>query len=259
MKPALSYLEKIHNFSVPIDWQEFPHGEEIATQIEERLKPWLPRMFGYHLIKLGGLSCQLDTSECPIKHQVGLSETDLKAGVICEIDDLPLAEHSVDAALLAQCIEYYPDPHHILREVHRVLLPGGYIIITAFNPFSLSGAVKWLPYYKNKLPWSGRYFSAGRVKDWLNLLGFEVLSDERFIYSTLSRHSSLSQHKAWRRFCEKYMGPLGSVYMIVARKRVLPLTPIKPRWKVKPQFNPAVKGATFHHSPRGVKRGNLIK
>ncbi len=240
MKPALSF----HEAPRPENWQQFPHGHYLQTEIEQKLARWFPRVFGYHLLKLGELSGQLNTESCCIKHQICVAPSSDRAGVIADIDELPFSEHSVDACLLSHSLEYNSDPHHILREVHRTLIPGGYILITGFNPFSLCGMAKMLPFSRQKLPWSGRFFTPARVKDWLNLLGFEVISDERFIYSSLARGSRLSRFQGWQNFCKHYLKPTGSVYLIVARKRVSPLTPIKAKWHARPQFSPVVKGAS---------------
>ncbi|KPM79190.1 MULTISPECIES: class I SAM-dependent methyltransferase [Pseudoalteromonas] len=245
MKPALSFQEG----PKPYSWQQFPHGDYLRAEIERKLTPWLPRMFGYHMLKLGNLSGELATSESPIKHQVCVAEQGLFTGVIADVDELPFYEHSVDACILSHCLEYHSDPHHILREAHRTLIPGGYLVITGFNPFSLCGLAQLLPFSRQKLPWTGRFFTPSRVKDWLNLLGFEIISDERFIHSSLARGNRLSRFAAWRSFGQQYLKPMGSVYMLVARKRVAPLTPIKPKWHARPQFSP-VKGAGLRQTSK---------
>ncbi len=245
MKPALSFQEG----PKPYTWQQFPHGDYLRAEIERKLTPWLPRMFGYHMLKLGNLSGELATSESPIKHQVCVAEQGLFTGVIADVDELPFYEHSVDACILSHCLEYHSDPHHILREAHRTLIPGGYLVITGFNPFSLCGLAQLLPFSRQKLPWTGRFFTPSRVKDWLNLLGFEIISDERFIHSSLARGNRLSRFAAWRSFGQQYLKPMGSVYMLVARKRVAPLTPIKPKWHARPQFSP-VKGAGLRQTSK---------
>jgi SAM-dependent methyltransferase len=240
MKPALSF----RSGPKPLTWSDFPHGDYIKVGLERRMKAWLPRMFGYHLLKLGSLSGQLDTSKCVISHQVNVSPNQCKkTSVVAEIDELPFSEHSVDVCVLAHSLEYESDPHHILREAHRTLIPGGYLVISGFNPFSLCGLANLLPFSSQKLPWSGRFFTPARVKDWLDLLGFEIISDERFVYASLARGSRLSRFAPWRRFCRHYLKPMGSCYMLVARKRVAPLTPIKPKWHARPKWAPAVKNA----------------
>ena len=249
MKPALSFQQG----PKPLDWKDFPHGDYVRGGIERRMGKWLTRMFGYHMLKLGGLSGQLDTSKSAIKHQVCVAPLSQKhVGVVAEIDELPFSEHSVDACILSHCLEYHSDPHHILREAHRTLIPGGYIVISGFNPFSLCGLANCLPFSGQKLPWSGRFFTPARVKDWLDLLGFEILADERFIHASLARGSRLSRFAPWRHFCRHYLKPMGSCYLLVARKRVAPLTPIKPKWHARPKWAPAVKNARVRQTRQSM-------
>ncbi len=242
MKPALAYNEPTE----PESWQDLPNGQLIASSIEQQLLPWWSRLFGYHLLKLGNLSGYIDSSQAMIKHQVKVSANADQANVVAEIDDLPFLEHSIDVCLLNHCLEFSVDPHHILREADRVLIPNGHIIISGFNPFSLAGLNKLLPFRRQELPWQGRFFTPMRVKDWLNLLGYEIIEDQRFLHTSL--HSQVIVNSWWRshwqNFASKYLPTLGSVYIIIAKKRVHPLTPIRPKWKLRPQFNP-VKVSTM--------------
>jgi len=237
MKPALNR----HSFvQPPLKWPEFRQGEALAHALEAQLNLWWPRVFGYHLLKVGNLSCELDTSACPIRHQIALAADAEQVSVRADPDDLPFIEQAVDAVLLAHCLEFTQDPHHVVREAHRVLMPDGYLMLTGFNPHSLLGLLKLWPTLHRQLPWRGRFFSMARVKDWLHLLGFEIIDEQRlFLSPMLSEQSKLP---SLRHFAEHHLSWLGSAYVLVARKRVLPLTPIKPRWQLKTEFRPAVKG-----------------
>ena len=162
--------------------------------------------------------------------------SDVKA----DIDDLPLLEHSVDVCILSHALEFTLDPHHVVREANRVLIPNGYLIITGFNPFSLVSLNKVIPHRRKQNPWNERFFSPMRVKDWLHLMGYEILSDKRCLHTTLASkvgEGGVAQY--WQKLAAKYFPNFGSVYIIVAKKRVLPLTPIKPKWKLRPSFRPA--------------------
>ncbi|WOH38254.1 methyltransferase domain-containing protein [Thalassotalea fonticola] len=242
MKPALAFDSP----KKPKQWRDLPNGELIVQCIEQNLMPWWPRFFGYHLLKLGILSGAVNSEQSMIKHQVIVGEANANAQVVAEIDDLPFLEHSVDACLLTQSLEFAVDPHHILREADRVLIPNGHLIISGFNPISLAGLNQLIPFRRQELPWRGRFFTPMRVKDWLNLLGYEVIEDRRFLYSTL--HSVINPenwwHKLWQKFAKNYLPSFGSVYLIIAKKRVHPLTPIRPKWQIRPKFNP-VKVTTF--------------
>lgn len=54
--------------------------------------------------------------------------------LVTEPDDLAIASDSVDAVLLPHVLENAEDPHAILREVDRVLRPDGQVIALGFNP-----------------------------------------------------------------------------------------------------------------------------
>jgi len=251
MKPALAFRQPHY----PKNWQDLPSGDTILSAIDERLQPWWESFFGYHLLKIGALSHSINTSNSPIKHKITccLNKNTIKADhndvnnqdtyIVGELDDLPILEHSVDVCLLSHVLEFSLDPHHVIREANRVLIPNGYFIITGFNPFSLAGLNRIIPYRKKQTPWNEHFFSPTRVKDWLHLMGFEILSDERFLQSSLigktSKHSVDSYwQRSWQKIANRYFTSLGSVYIIIAKKRVLPLTPIKPKWKINTEFTP---------------------
>lgn len=241
MKPALNRQTPA---KVPADWQDFAQGPALAQQIEAQFNLWWPRIFGYHLLKVGNLSCAMDTSACSIKHQIRLAANSNLASVIADPDDLPFIEHAVDAVLLSHCLEYTQDPHHVIREAHRVLMPDGYLLLSGFNPHSLCGLLKLWPGLQHRLPWSGRFFSQSRVVDWLHLLGFEILYEQRlFCRSMLSERQTMP---AFRHWSEQHLSYFGSAYVMVARKRTLPLTPIKPKWQLKNSFKPVVKGVSVN-------------
>lgn len=247
MKPALAFRHPDY----PRSWQELPNGELIVKNIDQVLSPWWPKFFGYYLLKLGALSGELNSSASPIKNQLTLShqfnaENSANEGntlpmsnIVAEVDDLPLLEHSVDVCVLAHALEFSVDPHHVVREANRVLMPNGYLVITGFNPFSLVGLNQFIPYIRKQTPWNERLFSPMRVKDWLHLMGFEIQLDHRFLHSSLSGQCSEGIFNTpWQKFAARIFPSLGSVYVIVAKKRVLPLTPIKAKWQLRPSFKP---------------------
>jgi SAM-dependent methyltransferase len=238
MKPALSEKDRL----CPSDWQQFNQGPALADAIASKLEPWWQRIFGYYLLKVGDLSCQLDTSACKIRHQINVGHYGANLMLQAEADALPFAEHSVDAVLLSHCLEFTPDPHHVVREAQRVLRSDGYLLLTGVNPFSLVGVLKYWPLLQQRYPWQGRFFSASRIKDWLHLVGFEVLSEQRFFCSAmLAREYRQGSARIW---AEQYLSYFASSYLIVARKRELPLTPIRPKWQLNPAFEQSVKGVS---------------
>jgi SAM-dependent methyltransferase len=245
MKPALSEKDREY----PSDWRQFNQGEALAQAIALQLQPWWQRIFGYYLLKVGDLSCQLDTDGCKVQQHITVGRYSKSLMLQAEPDALPFSENSVDAVLMSHSLEFMSDPHHVVREAHRVLCPDGYLMLTGINPYSMVGLLKCWPALQHKYPWQGRFFSPSRIKDWLHLVGFEVLSEQRFFCSALlAKEHRESSSLQW---IERYLRYFASSYLIVARKRELPLTPIRPRWQLNPAFSPQVKGVSARHRANG--------
>lgn len=239
IKPALAFRQP----KLPKSWHELPSGDKLLRGIEMELADWLPKFFGYHLLKVGELSTQINTLASPIKHQVNIvsnvEQQIIDQGVVADIDDLPFLEHSVDVCVLSHALEFSLDPHHVIREANRVLIPNGYMVITGYNPFSAVGLNKLVPYRRNQFPWNERFFSPNRIKDWLHLMGYETLADQRFfIDDNGDDDSKIGIAKYWKKFINNYFTCFGSAYVIIAKKRRHPLTPIKPKWQIRPNFKP---------------------
>jgi len=234
MRPAL-----IKNHPTkPELWQDLPLGEELRCLIETEILEASRKFFGYHLVRLGHLSSQIELAACPIKHQINItSNTQTYTSLVAVPDDLPVSENSVDAFLLAHELDFSRDPHQILREVDRTIMPNGYLVITGFNPLSLCGLFKYLPINKGSVLHNARFFSCARVKDWLQLLGFEIVDVKHLLFNELFLQRKLKASSKWNQWCNQYLSMLTSMYVIVARKREIPLSLIKPKWQAKTKFS----------------------
>jgi SAM-dependent methyltransferase len=215
MKPAIAFRQS----QFPSTWQALPNGEIIRKTIELALAPWWQKFYGYHLVKLGALSCEINIVGSTIKHQINLSVNHPESDVIADIDDLPLQDQSVDVCLLSHALEFSMDPHHVVREANRVLIPNGYLVITGFNPISLAGLNRFIPYRRQNIPWNEHFFTPMRIKDWLHLMGFEILADQRCLPSSLmGKLNEQSLKSPWHNFANRYLTTFGSVYIIIAKK-----------------------------------------
>lgn len=93
--------------------------------------------------------------------------------LVSALDNLAVASDSVDAVLLPHVLETADDPYGILRDVDRILRPDGHVIVLGFNAIGWWGARHYLS--RHRFP-SGvqRMLSEHRMRDWLRLLSYNV-------------------------------------------------------------------------------------
>ena len=208
------------------NWSDLPHGTELLAQTQSQISAHLPRCFGYHLLKLGNLSCVIDTSDSTIPHQINCAPSGDEVGLYADIKELPLQKSAIDLCILTHELDFSSDPHQLLREIERVLTLDGVLMISGYNPVSCFGLRSLL---KPKDAQTARLFFPNRVVDWLHLLGFEIQQKQHFGF--LSNYSPKKRKKHLSSFIEsigqRYLPQFCSVYFIVAKKQSIPMTRIK--------------------------------
>lgn len=158
--------------------------------------------------------------------------------IVGQSHQLPFSENSIDGFLLANELDFAQDPHEILREVDRVITQSGYVIISGFNPLSLAGIAKFLPVKRDNKLHDARFFTSYRIKDWLQLLGFEIVEQRQIMFSTLFFQPRWEYSKNIQHYLSAYFPWCSAMYVILARKRVMPMTAIRPKLQLKRQFSP---------------------
>ncbi|MBT9549650.1 MAG: class I SAM-dependent methyltransferase [Hydrogenophaga sp.] len=157
---------------------------------------------------------------------------------------LPFPEASIDLVVLPHTLELSADPHHVLREVERVLVPEGRVVISGFNPNSLWGLRQSRGRLADRmglsawgvsrlyLPEAGDFIGPGRLRDWLRLLSFEVESERFGCYRPAVRSDKWLQRMAWMdRAGPRWWPIFGAVYFVVAVKRVRGVRLLGPAWR----------------------------
>ena len=198
---------------VPKQWDDISYGTIFCQSINFKLQSWLTKLYGCHFLKLGALSGEINTSSCPIPHQFTLTSAGSKGQIIADPQHLPFANKSIDACLLAHTLSWHQDPHQVLREVDRVLIDDGWVIISGFNPFSLVSLARVATRESQPLR-TARLFSQLRLTDWLSLMNYEIELSCQF----QTRLSQVEQQAAAERWA-------GTLILLQARKRTTPLTP----------------------------------
>jgi len=218
------------------DWFARPLGVYIQERERQILDGILPNLFGYHFLQIGTLFGDSIRDSTRIGHCILMQLEEEgpqqpQASLLCAADALPIAADTIDVVLLPHVLEYSPNPHKLLREIERILIGEGHLVITGFNPWSLCGIWRMLLAWRDDPPWSGHFFSYARIKDWFSLLDFEVVRIQRFFYRPPVQNMKLLERLSLLEKLGSYCWSVfGGVYIIVVRKRVIPLTPVRLIW-----------------------------
>lgn len=219
------------------EWFRQPLGALVLERERQILSAYCERLFGYQLVQIGSLGDDNDyLSRCSVlnKQIVYPQWREPHGGkvLIAEPEQLPLAADSLDAIVLPHTLDLAKDPHQVIREAERVLIPEGRLILTSFNPWSLFGLWRLVLRRSERQPWSGHFVSFPRLQDWLRLMGFAVERSEVLMFRPpIDRESVLRRLEFLETYGPRYWPMLAGVYVVQAIKRVSTLTPIEPRWR----------------------------
>ena len=219
-------------------WLDSSLGQLLLEQERVCLEQLMSGLFGYFVLQVGSLGgrIRIPSGRRPLTQVLINPEVpDLTTlGRIRALpDELPIASDSVDVVLLPHTLDFYPNPHQVLREAERVLIPEGRLIICGFNPWSLWGLWRLFRRHRDLAPWNGRFYPQHRINDWLALLGFEVDRVHSLLFNPPLSQRLIMRRVQWLEAVGGRWWPaLSAVYVVMAVKRVSTLTPMRPAWQI---------------------------
>src|SRR6478609_839282 len=225
------------------DWFETPPGRYLLAWEQAQFDQAVSDVFGYHALQLGLAEVEaLRTNRMPHRW-LALSDPAMpvRSALVTDFSALPFPANSLDLVVLPHTLELSPDPHATLREVERVLVPEGRVVISGLNPASLWGMrqrrahlYRRLGFGELFLPEAGDFIGYRRMRDWLRLLSFEVESGRFGVYRPAVRSEAWLDRCRWfDNAGERWWPIFGAVYFLVAVKRVRGIKLIGPAWKTK--------------------------
>jgi len=274
------------------DWLKTPPGIYLMDWERTQFDQTVSDIFGYHALQLGlpeldGLLVNrmphqwlaLETlptqepdasqpqacaqSPSPANDQTArAASSSRKVAFLADSGALPFPEGSLDLVVLPHTLELGSDPHATLREVERVLVPEGRVVISGFNPVSLWGLGR--RHYRSPhtdtvrppyLPGTSEFIGYWRLRDWLRLLNFEVESARFGCYRPAFGSQQWLDRFRWMDTAGERWWPIfGAVYFLSAVKRVHGVRLLEPGWKTRkiPAAAPAAV-ANKHQVRRGPR------
>ena len=231
------------------EWLETPAGQYLLAWEQAQIDAAVADIFGYHALQLGlaqlnGLHGNRMPHQWLALDSLGQVKQPMARPValLCDYAALPFPSSSLDLLVLPHTLEFSPDPHATLREVERVLVPEGRVVVCGLNPLSLWGfrqsrarLYQRLGRGKLFLPDGGQFIGAWRLRDWLRLLSLEVEQDVFGCYRPALQSDKWLQRCAWMDQAGARWWPIfGAAYFMVAVKRVRGMRLLEPVWKAKP-------------------------
>lgn len=250
---------------VPSDWAQWlqtPAGQYLLDWEQAQFDAALCDVFGYHALQLG--LPQLETlranrmprrwvalPELPealegvsLGLNAGPDPASVQAQLITHAAALPFQENSLDLVVLPHTLELSADPHAVLSEVHRVLVPEGRVALCGFNPWSLWGLSQSRAHAFQSvglgktwcgrwfLPQSGEFIALGRLRDWLKLLGFDIVISRHGCFRPAIQNQRWLDRLGWMDSVGRRSWPFfGASYFVVAVKKVRGMRILGPAWK----------------------------
>ena len=233
-------------------WLQTAPGRYLLAWEQDRLDHAVTDAFGFHAVQLGlaemaGLRAnrmphrwvatnslyEPQALSLPTQRDslISTQPAPERISLHCEFDALPFPNASIDLLVLPHTLELARDPHHTLREVERVLVPEGRVVIAGFNPASLWGLRQRAGHICHGmglgrdqglyLPGGSDFIGYRRLRDWLRLLSFEVESGRFGCWRPPLHSETWLERFAWMdRVADRWWPVLGAVYVVVAVKRV---------------------------------------
>ncbi len=264
-------------------WTESPAGRYVLDWEQAQLDGVVSDVFGYHALQLGlpqldalrenRMPCRalvLDaasgasapytyppSSRQPVSPPAlaGLGPRHTPAGrttLWCDFLDLPFEAQSVDLLVMPHSLEFTRDPHRLLREAERVLVPEGQLVILGFNSLSLWGARQAFGKMTGRpfVPAAQDLIAFTRIKDWIKLLGFELERGRFGCYRPpLARENWLERFAFMEAAGDRWWPIFGAAYMVTAVKRVRGMRLVGQIKAKKPVLAPGLAPAATHQTP----------
>jgi SAM-dependent methyltransferase len=221
-------LEPLQKSSLA-DWFATEAGRYVLDWELAQFDNAVEDVFGFNAVQVGLPGTDfLRANRMPNRFTAG----EPGCGLVADPAHLPLASHSLDLVVLPHVLEFCRDPHQVLREAERVLMPEGQIVIAGFNPLSLWGLTRLSRRRSASFPWRGEFIGLLRLRDWLKLLGFELNGGKFGCYApAFAQERWLQRFGFMEKAGDRWWPIAGGVYVIRAVKRTAGMRLVAPSWR----------------------------
>jgi len=213
-------------------WLATPQGQYVLDWEKVQFAAAVEDVFGFRAAQVGLPEIDfLRENRIQFRFTVALEPG---AAVAADPLQLPLAAQSVDLLVLPHVLEFHPNPHDVLREAERVLMPEGQVVISGFNTVSLWRLRQIATRRAAGAPWDARFIGLLRLREWLRVLGFELNGGKFGCYAPPFRQKRWLERFGFMEKAGARWWPLtGGMYVVRAVKRVHGMRIVTPAWRME--------------------------
>jgi SAM-dependent methyltransferase len=211
-------------------WFGTPQGSYVLDWELAQFDSAVEDVFGFRAVQVGLPEVDfLRQNRIPFRFSLALEPG---AAVAADPLQLPLASQSVDLIILPHVLEFHDNPHDVLREAERVLMPEGHIVISGFNTASLWRLKQLVSKRDAGAPWDAKFLGLLRLRDWLRVLGFELNGGKFGCYAPPFEQKKWLDRFAFMEKAGARWWPIaGGMYVVRAIKRVHATRIVTPAWR----------------------------
>ena len=212
------------------DWYQTSLGGAVLDAVSAKCDDILPGIFGYQGLQFGQIAPHRELLSSAGLHRrivIDSYAQTSSAQISGELEHLPISSDCMNLVFFPHSLEFCGNPHGALREADRVLTADGHLLLLGFNPYSQFGVRRAIG---RSVPWSGNTYSRARIQDWLSVLGFRIVTAETvFLRPPVNRPGVLKRTR-YLEYTQRFLGFVGGVYLIHARKQSMPMTLSRQNW-----------------------------
>ena len=204
-----------------------PRGKLLKAMEAQYLARAITSSCKQRQLQIGGLGWEVDFIDCSLyQNYVILDGKNVGCDCALKINakaySLPIQSESIDLVILPHLLEFDAQRFQTMREINRILKPGGEIIILNFNPLSISVRCQFLWDKKLASSWRAHFIFRSRLLDWLKLMNYEVLGTVEFGLDSFKLNYSLPHLNRITLFTIAY-----GIKAVKRQYSIIPLTPAK--------------------------------
>ncbi|MCK5889639.1 MAG: class I SAM-dependent methyltransferase [Methylococcales bacterium] len=206
---------------------ETPQGKLLQNVEKQYLARSITVSCKQAVLQIGSLGWEGDFIDCTLYRKYSIIDAKGKGAesavkICAHSSKLPIQSNSVDLVLVPHLIEFDINRFQTMREIERILKPGGEVVIVCFNALNIWVRLHILWNRRLSDSWRNHFISRSRLADWLKLLNFEIKTTSEFTIDSIT--TEFDQFKLGRMtFC-------AMAYAVRAVKRqytLIPLTSVK--------------------------------